>query len=139
MKKNLPKFLLLGIFIVLLWSSKKAQAATVTFTALPGNASSYLAKGAVNQVVFGFSVTVGNVAFTPGPLNIATTTNLNGFVTGNLIRTTAATPSLAVTNPQATYGASINSGTITISSFPNLNANTTYHFYLVNCSFCKVR
>jgi len=135
MKQNLLKYLLIGAFITMLWLPQKANAATpVIFTGLAGNSPVYLTQGATNDVVFGFSVTVpANKTVTPGPLHIAVSNSLNGFVSGNLVSTTAANPSLAISAPQASYAASINS-TIDINSFPSLTAGasaTTFYFYLV--------
>jgi hypothetical protein len=131
MKRNLLKFLLIGVFF-LLFSTKKAFS-QVTITGLAGNASQYLAQGATNQVVFGFSVKVpAGKTFNPGVVHIATTNGLNGFVSGNLVQTASATPGLAVTAPLGTYAAAIN-GTIDINSFPAVTAiiTTTYYYYLV--------
>jgi hypothetical protein len=134
MRINLLKFLLVGV-LLLLFSTKKASAASVVFTGLAGNSPIYLTQGATNDVVFGFSVFVpAGGTFNPGTVHIAQTNNTNGFVSGNLIRTTAATPSLAISSPVASYGATINS-TIDINSFPTLTGaagtGTTYYFYLV--------
>lgn len=132
--KTLLRKVLLVSFIACFFIFSKAQA-QVTFTALPGNASSYLAKGATNQVVFGFSVNVPGAfaTFNPGPVHLAITNNLNGFVTGSLIRTSTNDPTLAISTPLNTYAVAEN-GTLDINTFPTLGGGllgTTYYFYLV--------
>jgi hypothetical protein len=134
MKQILLKFFLVSLICVL-FSIKKASAASVVFTGLSGSSPAYLTQGATNDVVYGFSIFVpASGTFNPGPVHIAGTNSANGFLTGNLIRTTAATPSLAISAPQASYGASFN-GTVDINGFPALTGaagtGTTYYFYLV--------
>jgi hypothetical protein len=135
MKLTSIKYLLIGI-LFLLFSIKKACAANpVVFTGLAGNSPIYLTQGVTTDVVCGFSVFVpASGTFNPGPVHVAQTNNTNGFLTANLVRTTAATPSLAISAPQATYGTNVNA-TIDINSFPTLTGaagtGTTYYFYLV--------
>ena len=135
MKLNLSKFLLAAVFLLTLCATKKAAAANVVITALPGNVASpyFLAKGASNQVVFGFSVTVPTAAsYTPGPIKIAYTNSLNGLITSaTLARVTTNNPALAIASA-ITYAGAANSSTI---DFPGFNAtipaNTTYYYYLI--------
>jgi hypothetical protein len=127
----LKKLLLLTLIILGAAFSSRAQ---VVFTALAGNAPTIWSQGNTNLVAFGFSVFVpSGTTFTPGPIHIARTTSVNGYISANLVRTTAATPSLAVSAPQASYAAAIN-GTLDINGFPSLTGatgGTTYFFYLV--------
>ena len=132
MKKLLFKYLLIGVLISIINTNKVFSQ--VVFTALAGNAPVYLTQGNSNQVVYGFSVAVPALGtFNPGPVHIAASSSLNGFVSGNLIRTTTNNPALAISAPVASYSATINS-TIDINGFPSLTGGTTgttYYFYLV--------
>nr|WP_294945938.1 T9SS type A sorting domain-containing protein [uncultured Mucilaginibacter sp.] len=115
--------------------ASRCYAVTVTFTALAGNASTFLQQGNTNQVVFGFQVAVTNGPYSPQVININTTSNgttsvnTNAMFTGYLANAGSASPSAAIGATQ--YGSlQFNSGQINITSMPSL-ATGTYYFYLV--------
>jgi hypothetical protein len=135
LKKLLLKYLFSLLLVIgCLIYCDKSLAQSVVFTGLVGNATT-LTEGSTNQVVFGFSIFVpASGTFNPIVLHISTSSSLNGFVTGQLKRTTTNNPALA---PTGTTTGSINvtSTTLDISSFPSLTGaagtGTTYYYYLV--------
>lgn len=109
--------------------------AQVTFNSLQGNAQTYLAKNATNQVVYGFSITLsGNTTYTPQQIHITTSTGLNGIVSGALKQVSSADPTLAPSG-NSIGNFNIGGSSIDISPFGTLTntgtASVTYYYYLV--------
>ncbi|PAW95288.1 hypothetical protein CKK33_17990 [Mucilaginibacter sp. MD40] len=136
MKKRLLLLTALLLNITLLFFNQKATG-QVVFNSLQGNSPVYT-KGVTNAVVYGFSVTVpAGAYFNGGPLRIGVTQSLNGFTSSaNLVRTTSADPTLALSAPQGTYGANVNgSGDngIAINGWPIID--NRFSFFLLPIIF----
>jgi hypothetical protein len=135
-KKLLLKLQLITTVILMGSSLTSYAVPTVTFTALAGNASTYLQQGTTNKVVFGFQMTVANGPYSPQVFNISTTSNgsssisTNGMFTGYLASVASASPSSAVGAATQYSSLQFNSGVINITSMPSF-ATGTYYFYIV--------
>lgn len=125
-----------GIIIGLAFGYKANATPTVTFTALAGNASTYLQQGNTNQVVFGFQMVVTNGPYQPFVFNISTTSNgsssisTNAMFSGYLASISSATPANAVGASTQYNSLQFNSGVLSVTSMPSF-ATGTYYFYLV--------
>lgn len=125
MKTRLLKYLF-AVFFCCMAVSFKAFSQTISFTALPGTASTYLSAGGNLYVVFGFEmkttgfVSGSNCYIQMGTITINTTqANINTYFSNAML--------VQTTNPSGITSTSPSIGTVNVSSSNvTINLNTTF-------------